>query len=260
MSTDTPKNLYAVERYNLILDIADAQGRVEVSALADRLGVTPETIRRDLRTLESRGRLRRVHGGALPISDDAREPSTLERLGRQRDEKQRIAHAALAEVPVEGTILLDAGTSTLALAAALPTDQELVVVTNSPAIASALQDKTATVYLLGGQLRGRTGAAVGVWAQQALADVRVDVAFMGANGFTVGWGFSTPDQAEADTKQAMVRAAKRVVVLADSSKAGRTHFHRFATIDDVDLLITDTALDAETAEELEQTGLEVLRS
>jgi DeoR family fructose operon transcriptional repressor len=252
--------VYAAERQQAILTAARADGRVEVSALADALQVTPETVRRDLTALERLGALRRVHGGALPVERLELEPTLAARREHLADEKSRIAARALAELPVEGTVLLDAGSTTQALAERFPQDRELTVVTNSIAIAATLLGHPGVeLYLLGGRIRPRTGAAVGTWASSALAEVAVDVAFLGTNGFSVSRGMTTPDQAEAVAKRAMVSSARRSVVLADSSKAEVVHFHRFATVAEIALLVTDRGLDEETSGRLEAAGTDVVR-
>lgn len=253
--------MYAPERQQAILAKARADGRVEVTTLADDLGVTSETVRRDLTALERLGVLRRVHGGALPVERLEVEPTLATRKGHLAAEKRRIAARALQELPREGTVLLDSGTTTEAIAELLPADIQLTVVTNSISIAATLQSHNGVdLYLLGGRVRRRTGAAVGSWVTTALADTSVDVAFLGTNGFSVSRGLTTPDQAEAGAKRAMVRAARRVVVVADATKAEQAHFHRFATLDDVALLITDDTLDDDTAAALDAAGVDVVRA
>lgn len=252
--------MYAAERQRAMLERARADGRVEVAALAESLGVTVETVRRDLTALERQGALRRVHGGALPVERLPLEPTLETRELQSTLEKRRIAARAASEIPQGGSVILDAGTTTLAIAHALPPDLTATVVTNSVAIAGALADKPAIdLVLLGGRVRHRTGAAVGESVGAVLADMCADVAFMGTNGFDVALGFTTPDQAEAGAKRAMVAAARRVIVVTDSSKAGRVHLHRFADLAQVALLITDVGLDDDTAEDLDVQGVEVLR-
>jgi DeoR family transcriptional regulator, fructose operon transcriptional repressor len=115
-----------------------------------------------------------------------------------------------------------------------------------------------TLHVLGGRVRGVTQTAVGEFTVRALDDLRVDVAFLGTNGFTPERGFSTPDEAEAATKRAMTRAAERTVVLADSSKLGREHLVRFATVAEVDVLVTDSGADADDLDRLRSAGVEVV--
>lgn len=255
------RHLYAPQRHDAIVNAAQLSGRVEVNALATELEVTPETIRRDLAALERLGRIRRVHGGALPVAELEQEPSLLDRLGRHSEAKERIAARALLELPTQGTVLLDSGTTTLAMARALPTSAELVVVTNSVAIAAVLVDHPrVTVNMLGGTIRERTGACVGQWATDALEWMCIEVAFIGVNGFGLERGMSTPDEAEAVVKRAMVKSARRPIVVADSSKAGQERLHRFADVEEIAMLITDDGLDDETAAALDAAGMEVVRT
>jgi DeoR family fructose operon transcriptional repressor len=247
--------MYAAERQQRIIAEARRDGRVEVTALADVLGVAAETIRRDLTALERRGSLRRVHGGAIPVERLEVEPSLATRFGRLTEVKRRIAARALDELPAGGSIILDSGTTTQAVAELLPPDLDLTVLTNSLPAASVLSTHPGvTLYLIGGRVRGQTGAAVGDWTTRALGDGVVDVALVGTNGFSVSRGLTTPDQSEALAKRAMVAAARTCIVLSDSSKAGDAHLHRFADLADVDVLITDTDLDDDVAAEIRAAG------
>ncbi|CCH79498.1 Transcriptional regulator, DeoR family [Nostocoides japonicum T1-X7] len=253
--------MYAEERQQRILDEARRDGRVEVGSLADALGVAAETIRRDLSVLERRGTLRRVHGGAIPVERLEIEPTYATRVGRLGDVKRRIAARALEELPHEGTVLLDSGSTTQAIAELLPPDLDLTVVTNSVSAAATLATHPGvSLYVLGGRVRGRTGATVGVWLTDALASIGVDVAFIGTNGLSPKRGLTTPDQAEASAKVAMVRCARRVVCVTDATKFGDDHLHRFAALDDIDLVITDDSLDPEAATALSAAGTEVVRA
>jgi DeoR family transcriptional regulator, fructose operon transcriptional repressor len=253
--------MYAEERQQVILERVRTKGRVDVAALAEDFAVTTETIRRDLTVLERHGVLRRVHGGAIPVERLGFEPAVATREGVRRAEKERIAKSAVAELPEEGTVLLDAGTTTARLAESLPSDRELTVVTNSINIALALTTRpNMTVLLVGGRLRSRTLASVDAWALRALRDIFVEVAFIATNGISVERGLTTPDQAEAAVKRAMIAAARRVVVLADHTKIGNDNLARFGSLSDVDLLITDSGLDAELATDIEDAGVRVVRA
>lgn len=251
--------MYAQERQQRILDIARTDGRVEVAALANQLDVTPETVRKDLTALERHGLLRRVHGGAIPLENLGFEPKLAVRQERYTAEKERIAKRALDELPAEGTVLLDSGSTTQLVAELLPYDRELTVVTNSVSIAGVLaQRENVSLYLIGGRVRGRTLAAVGEWAVGALAAVSVDVAFLGTNGVSVRRGLTTPDQDEAATKRAMATAGRRIVALCDHTKFGADHFAQFAALADVDTIITDSGLDDDTVAEVAAAGPEVV--
>jgi DeoR family fructose operon transcriptional repressor len=247
--------MYAEERQQVILERARARGRVDVTALADDFAVTTETIRRDLTVLERHGVLRRVHGGAIPVERLGFEPALSAREGVMTAEKARIAKAAVAELPDEGSILLDAGSTTACLVDELPTDRDLTVVTHSVSIALSLAARpNLTVMLLGGRLRSRTLATVDAWALQALRDIFVDVAFIGTNGLSCDRGLTTPDSAEAMIKRAAIASSRRCVLLADHTKVGNDHFARFADLKDIDTFITDTGLDEATAGEISDAG------
>ncbi|MEU8645231.1 MULTISPECIES: DeoR/GlpR family DNA-binding transcription regulator [unclassified Streptomyces] len=252
--------MYAPERQQEILRLARDGGRVDVLSLADTFQVTAETIRRDLKSLDRAGLVRRVHGGAIPAGRLDFEPDLAERESTAADQKDRIAEAAIAELPHDGTVILDAGSTVARLAASLPLEATLTVVTHSLPIAARLADHPGVqLHLVGGRVRTRTRAAVDAWALRAYAEIRADVVFVAANGFSPASGLTTPDLAEAAVKRAALHAARRVVLLADSSKSGQEHFARFGDLDEVDLLITDSGLDPEDASAVESGGTEVLR-
>lgn len=248
------------ERRQAIGELVRREGRAQVTELAGRFAVTAETVRRDLIDLERRGVLRRVHGGAIPVERLRFEPAIAEKAGVMAAEKKRIATAALDHIPREGSVLIDAGTTTGALADLFPNDRELTVVTNSLPIAMSLSRKPRlNLLLVGGRVRGRTLANVDDWALRSLAELSVDVAFVATNGISER-GLSTPDVSEAAVKRAMVDAGRRVVLLADHAKVNEEHFARFARIDDLDVFVTDDGLPADQARPFEQAGVEVVRA
>jgi DeoR family fructose operon transcriptional repressor len=253
--------VYAEERQQEILRRARVAGRVDVVTLAEELLVTTETIRRDLTTLERAGLLRRVHGGAIPVERLGFEPALAARDEVLTAEKERIAKAALAELPQDGAIIIDAGSTTGRLAQVLPADRELTVIVNSPPLATVLATRgNLSVIMLGGRVRGRTIATVDDWALRPLDNLHVDVAFMATNGCTVNRGLTTPDPAEAAIKRAMIAAAHRTILLADHTKFANSYLARFATLADVDMVITDTGLDSGLAADLAAAGPEVVRA
>ena len=253
--------MYAPERHQEILTRARAEGRVDVASLALDLDVTPETVRRDLTAIERLGLLRRVHGGAIAVERLGFEPGLADRERVMSAQKERIAKAALDELPDGGAIILDAGTTTIRLAAMLPTDRDLTVVTHGLPIGTVLAGRpNITLHLVGGTVRGRTLAAVGSWALAALTQIHADVVFLGTNGVTVERGLTTPDLAEAQVKRALVAAARRVVVLADHTKLGVSDFALVAPLSAVDVLVTDTDAAPELVDEIEAAGPRVVRA
>ena len=252
--------MYAEERQQEILRRTRDAGRVDVVTLAEDFGVTMETIRRDLTVLERAGTLRRVHGGAIPVERLGFEPALAARDAVMTAEKERIAKAALAELPADGSIIIDAGSTTGRLVQVLPGDRELTVIVNSPPLATVLATRANLhVVMLGGRVRGRTLATVDDWAMRPLARLRVDVAFMATNGCSAEVGLTTPDPAEAAMKESMIRAAQRSVLLVDHTKVGNDYLAKFASLSDISVLITDTGLDSGLAADLAAAGPEVVR-
>jgi DeoR family fructose operon transcriptional repressor len=246
---------FSSQRRQAIVRVLRASGRVDVAEIAADLAVTNETVRKDLIELERQGLLRRVHGGAIPIEHLSFEPDVVART-ELAAEKKRIARAAFAYLPAQGSVLIDAGSTTSRLADIFPTDRSLTVFTNAlPVALSLLNRPNLTVHTLGGRLRGPTSAEVGPWAERALRDLNVDVAFLGTNGISLDRGLTTPDPAEAGTKRLMLSAARRRILLADHSKVGRVSLCKHGELSDIDLLITDSGLPDEQQAALGAAGL-----
>ena len=251
---------YADQRKNHILDRLLSDGRVDATEVAQSLGVTGETIRKDLIALERQGILRRVHGGAVPVQSLAFEPG-VETRTEFSTEKARIAQAALAHLPAEGSVLIDAGSTTAKLVEMFPGDRELTVYTNTvPLAISLLTRPRLTVFTLGGRLRNKTFAEVGDWAVRALAEINVDVAFLGTNGISMTRGLTTPDPAEATVKRLMLDCAAKRVLLADHSKFGVVKGTKHGDLDDIDVLITDAGLTDDQYIQLRTAGIDVERT
>lgn len=253
--------MYPEERQHAIAALVLLHGRASVTELAATYDVTTETVRRDLAVLDRAGVLRRVHGGAVPARAlHVVEPGVPEREGTRADHKDAIARAATEFFPISGgSVLFDAGTTTARVAALLPADRELVAITNSVPIAARLATMPlVSLQLLGGRVRGLTQAAVGEQVLRVLDTLRVDIAFLGTNGITVGHGLSTPDSEEAAVKRAMVASANYVVAVADSSKIGHEELVSFAAINSVDVLVTDDEISASDRAALAEHGVEVV--
>jgi DeoR family transcriptional regulator, fructose operon transcriptional repressor len=260
--------VFAEERQALIANLVTNLKRVTVAELAARFEITPETVRRDLDSLELARRLRRVHGGAVAIDRmSMSEPSLDERTTTRQAEKARIAAAAVRMIPASrtGSIILDSGSTTALLAGHLtrwmpenPGDQLLVITNSLPTAATLAANEQLQLHILGGRVRGLTGAIVGTSTTAQLETLRPDIAFIGTNGVDAEFGFSTPDAVEAAVKTAIVRSARRVVALADSSKLDEQTLVRFATLGDIDTLITDAEPSPALSAALEAADVEVV--
>jgi DeoR family transcriptional regulator, fructose operon transcriptional repressor len=258
--TERP-GLFGDERQDEILALIRQEKRVSVTSLADRFAVVGETIRRDLADLERRGLIRRVHGGAIPVERVVFEPPIEARHDLMRPEKERIALAALAELPQEGSVFIEAGSTTSFLAGVLPADCSLTIVTNGGYIATALaRHPSLTVLAVGGRVRPRSLACVDDWALETLARLRVNVAFLGTNGLSLESGLTTPDPAEAAVKRATLSIAQHTVLLADHSKIGVASLLGYGDPSQIHTLITDSGLPASQVRDLEDAGLRVIRA
>jgi DeoR family fructose operon transcriptional repressor len=259
--------MYAMERQELVERLLRDEGRVSVVDLTRRFDVTTETVRRDLDHLESVGRLRRVHGGAVALErGSTAEPTLGERLQRHSDAKLAIAGRAVRALGADfrGSVYFDAGTTTAAVAALVPghlaaTGGAAELVTHSMAIAADLAGAPdVALSVVGGRVRGVTAAAVGAQAIRTIEGLRPDIAFVGTNGVSAGFGLSTPDPEEAAVKSAIVRAARRVVVVADATKFGEELLVRFAGLDEIDVVVTDDAPAADLSAALADADVEVV--
>ncbi|WP_091230904.1 DeoR/GlpR family DNA-binding transcription regulator [Microbacterium sp. 3J1] len=262
--------MYAMERQQGIERILADEGRVSVVDLAQRFEVTTETIRRDLASLEEIGSLVRVHGGAVAKDDDStNESSVLERVQQHGPAKRAIAVRALEALGTDfrGSVFIDAGTTAAAVADALSarvtaapqgSRTRVEAVTHSLTIAPVLAvAEGISLTVIGGRIRGVTAAAVGAETVATIGRLRPDVAFIGANGISAGFGLSTPDPEEASVKAAIVRAARRVILVADSSKHDRELLVSFASLREIDVLVTDAEPSAELAADLADADVEV---
>jgi DeoR family fructose operon transcriptional repressor len=245
------------ERRRKIVDILHVNERAEVDELAEELGVSASTIRRDLQLLSRTGAVERTHGGVLPPSRF--EPSFREKATEHPDEKRAIARAAARLVEPGQTVFLDAGTSTLELARVLRSRQDVTIATNSVSIAMELANRER-LMLTGGSVKEATLALVGPLAERAIEQMHPDIAFVGTNGVSADAGFTTPTWEEAATKSRMIRASRVAVVLADGSKLGAVTFAHVASLDEVDLLITDDQASTSQVAGLRAAGLEVLQA
>jgi DeoR family transcriptional regulator of aga operon len=250
--------MFAVERRSQIMTLLQREGRCLVSDLARELSVSEVTIRQDLDLLESQGVLGRTHGGAvLKGKFGLEQPFQMVETAFQA-EKQRIAKAAVALLSPGDTLILDVGTTVTEVARQLREQKDLTVFTNSLNIATILEDNQAiTTIVTGGLLRAKQHSLVNPYAELILAKINVDMALIGISGITADQGVTNVNIAEAEIKTLFMKVARRRVVLADSSKIGKVALAKVADLDQIDLLITDWAADANEVKALREAGLEV---
>jgi len=253
----------AAVRRDQILRAVTERGFLRVADAALELGVSVVTVRSDLAALESAGSLIRVHGGAMPQSQGASESSFETSLEQEASAKRAIGRRAAGLVSSGQSVLLDVGTTALAVAHALVDRRDLddvLVVTNGLTIALALEAAMPrfTVVVTGGTLRPLQHSLVNPFASQFLETLNVDLAFIGCNGVDPDRGVTNVNLPEAEVKRRMVLSAERAVLIADSSKLGRTRLGSVGPTADFDALITAGDAPADVIARLRATGLTVL--
>ncbi|AGP31352.1 DeoR/GlpR family DNA-binding transcription regulator [Corynebacterium terpenotabidum] len=254
--------MYAALRQETIAEEILSHGAATVAELAERHGVSAETVRRDLAVLERDRRISRVHGGAVPYRrGSGTENSVTDRERLAHEAKIRIAATAADLLPQTGSVIVDAGTTTVLLDTEIIARTDLSVVTNSLTLAHRLSAADHRLLrIVGGRVRGVTQAVVGADAVADFERLRADIAFLGANGVTAGFGLSTPDPSEGQTKAAMTRSARTRVALVDATKLGEELLYSFARPTDIDALVTDAPPDHPVIRELTTHGLDVIHA
>lgn len=224
--------MLAEERFAKILSILEEEGAAEVSRLMEALGTSESTIRRDLNTLDARGALVKVHGGAVRLGGQYQTRDDEVDLRRERNvsEKTKIAMYAASLIGDDDVVYLDAGTTTdLMIQSSI--NRKALYVTNAVGHAKKLSTLGCRVYLLGGEFKGTTDAIVGEEAVVSVEKYNFTKGFFGANGVTVEQGFTTPEPKEALIKQRAMEHTKEAYVLVDSSKFGEISTVTFSQMD-----------------------------
>lgn len=247
----------ATERFRVIGHLVRERGSVRVGELAERFGVTDETIRRDLARMEEMGVVERSYGGAVAPRPDA-ETTYSGRLLEHSEAKVAIAARAAELVEDGDALILDAGTTTLCLVRALAPRRDLFVATNAVTHAVELAaNPRITVVVIGGLLRQSTFGAVGDLAIGMLRELHVQRTFLAIHSVSARAGLSNPRLDEVGIKRAMMAAASEVILLADHSKIGRETLVRVAPLEDVDRIITSQGADPAEVQAIRDLGVEV---
>ncbi|KRM72574.1 DeoR/GlpR family DNA-binding transcription regulator [Lacticaseibacillus brantae] len=215
------------ERQQLILAAVKDQEIVKTRDLMHQLQASESTIRRDLDDLEQAGRLQRIHGGARALNSLTEERNVSEKANQNLAAKRQLARAAVARIPADSLIFLDAGTTTAQMIPLLA-NRSITVVTTGVDNASLLADYQVKTYVVGGLLKSATKALVGAATAESLRQYRFDFAFIGTNGIHPDFGLTTPDPEEAAIKHVAIAQAKTSLVLADASKFDQISATKFA--------------------------------
>lgn len=245
------------ERKALIQQILRQEGRLVAKDFSQKLGVSEDTIRRDLRELAGEGLLQRVHGGALPASPAIADFGSREQLGSSV--KARLGQAAAQMIRPGQIVFLDGGTTNVQLARHLPHDLRAVIVTHSPSIAVELvHHPFVEVELIGGRLFKHSIVAVGTTSAEAIAQIRTDLFFMGATGVHTETGITTGDREEATTKRLIARQSAETIVLATPDKLGAASPYQIMPLTDIGTLVTVSGLADELLLPLKSSGVSLV--
>ncbi|MFE6225922.1 DeoR/GlpR family DNA-binding transcription regulator [Streptomyces sp. NPDC057854] len=249
--------MLAAERRDHLLELLAREGKVVAKDVAVRLGISEDTVRRDLRDLAGEGLCQRVYGGALPVSPAVADYGTRQSVAP--DGKRRVASVAAGLVRPGGVVILDGGTTALAVAHALPKDRACTVITHSPTIAVALLDHPkAEVFMIGGRLFRHSAVACGAAAVEAAQNVSADLFLLGVTGVHPEAGLTTGDAEDAAMKRALAARAADTYVLASSEKIGTASRYRVLAWEEISGLITDAPPRDPVVERLAADGIEVL--
>lgn len=252
--------LPATLRHARIMSAFEKDGFVSITSLAEELGVSGMTVRRDLDLLGKRGLLERTHGGAVAAGQmvyDEDEPAFEQRMRRNAAEKSSIAQAAARLVAPGESVGLDVGTSILALATELAPRKDLRVFTNNLRVGMQMAEGNSSVYILGGQVRVPEFSVIGPQAIEGLKSHFLDRVFLGVSGIDAN-GLYDYSPEDTEVKRAFVESGGCVVVLCDSSKFGRRALSRIVSLDRVNILITDAEPPHDLAQALAEAGVQII--
>ena len=256
--TDEEPNLSLPERHSRILALLQQSGSISVAQLSERFRVSEVTIRKDLSYLEQQKKLYRTHGSAILISPDISDRHVNEKEKKNVVEKQAIGAAAAALIAQNDSIIIASGTTMAFLAREIKPEGRLTVITAAVPVTQILsQDPDIDVIQLGGITRTSSVSVVGPFAEQMLRNFNCSKLFIGVDGVDPEFGLTTTNMLEASLNRAMIEAAQKVVVLADSSKFGRRGFSKICDLESVDRIITDSNIQPLYLERLRERGIEV---
>jgi DeoR family transcriptional regulator of aga operon len=247
------------ERRKKIRDLVLDKGTVTTEELAARFRTSLVTIRGDLKALAEEGSLVRTHGGAIALRDNEETPINVKQT-LHLSEKARIADAAAALICDGETILLDSGTTTGEIAKRIRTLplKSLNVITNALNVAATLANAPHVhLVMLGGVLRPHSYSMAGPIAEAALQGLHADRLFLGVDSLDPEVGLMTPDLFEAQLNAQMIRSARQVVAVADSSKLARRNLSVIAKVEQIHMLITDSSAPPPVIDALRQRGLRI---
>ncbi|MCS6826902.1 MAG: DeoR/GlpR family DNA-binding transcription regulator [Caldilinea sp.] len=256
---DAIDDLYLAERRRAIVELVQTQGRVAVTELSQRFGVSEVTIRADLQALAEQKLLMRTHGGAVKMDNDLGEMALTLRRQRQVKEKSRIGQAGAERIEDGDAVFLDSSSTSLAIAHHLKQRRYVTVVTNSLEVVRELFDAPGVdVVLVGGALQRETASFIGAHGLAEVAKFNLQKGFFGAHGIDLVAGLTDVSPDEAAVKRPIAAMCRQVIAVLDATKWGRVGVASFAGLDQVNAVITDAGAPGELVAALRTRGIEII--
>jgi DeoR family transcriptional regulator of aga operon len=249
------------ERHKIILDTLQKEGFVKVTDLANLLNVTTATMRNDLKYLEEKNRLFRTHGSASVINPHTIDLNLTEKEKIRIAEKRKIAQAAYRLIEENDAIIIGAGSTVFALAEQIKPVDKLTVVTASLKVSILLSGLVNTnVIQLGGTIRKNSVSVIGDYTSRFFDEITCSKVFLGVDGIDCEYGITNSNIEEAQLNKRMIEASIKTIILADSSKFGKRGFGKICSLDEVDIIVTDSDITDSIASIIENAGIKLITS
>ncbi len=247
-----------VERHQKILEKINNDGKIKVQYICEQMNISPVTARKDLKLLEEKGLLYRIHGGATKLNPYAIDKNIDEKEKLNLEEKSKIGLAASKLIEENDSIIIGSGSTTLSFAKQINPKHNITVITSALNVALELnRHQEIEVIQLGGIIRKQSSSVTGVFAESNLKDFSTSKFFLGADGIDIDFGITTTNMMEARLNREMIHASQKTIVLADSNKFGKRGFGRICGFDSIDQIITDAGVPNSVVNELEEMGIKV---
>ena len=249
-----------LERLERISDYVAENRYATVKELSEMLDTSPATIRRDIGTLSKQQKVIVAHGGiAYNEAKVSAEATFREKMQHNSEEKQRIAKAVCQFIEPGSTLIIDSGSTTIGMVPYISEIEDLNVVTNDVKLAASLADCVGgAVTMIGGSLRGGYHSTIGYYAEGMLSDMRADLCVIGTDAISMEKGFMISNLDEVGTKRAMIKAARKVIVICDHSKFKRESFVSFCDLDQADIVVTGEEVSSDISKEFEKIGVKLI--
>ena len=253
--------LSIAERHKYILDSLNKHGFVRITDVANELGVTKVTIRKDIKILESKGLLYKVHGSARPANPHVADLDVHVKDNINRDAKRRIAQRAAEMLGETDSIIMASGSTVYAFAEEIKMRMWHLLNIVTPFLRLGVllnESENVNVVQLGGCVHKKSLSAIGGYAEAALSDFSCSKLFFGVDGIDLEHGITTSTIEEAKLTQVMMRSASKIIILADSSKFGQRGFGRICSLEEIDVIVTDSRISEQAVAMAEEAGVDLV--